>query len=147
MSTNDRFVTRSGRVAREIADHVLSMQTGQQLPTLAELAARYRVGVGTVQKALDMLRDEGCIEIEAHGQLGTFLRNANLTRLYQLVGSGVVVGVMPLPYSRRYEGLATGIRLAWKAEELPVLLSFHRGAEQRLRALASAHYDFVVMSQ
>src|SRR5690606_5195656 len=32
-------------------------------------------------------------------------------------------------------------------EELPVLLSFHRGAEQRLRALASAHYDFVVMSQ
>lgn len=140
------FVTRSGRVAQAIARRVLDLELGAQLPTVTELAGQHGVGIGTVQKAVTLLRDEGCIDIQARGTLGTFLRGVNVTRLCQVAGTGMLVGVMPLPYSRRYEGLATGLRQAWKAPELPLLLSFVRGAEQRLHAIMTSHQDFAVVS-
>jgi hypothetical protein len=54
---------------------------------------------------------------------------------------------MPLPFSRLYEGLATGITVAWKAQTITPLLTFRSGAESRVQSLVSRRQDFAVMSR
>jgi integrase len=46
------------------------LRAGDQLPTIAELAARHGVAVGTAHRALDLLRSEGLIEV-SRGRRGT----------------------------------------------------------------------------
>ena len=147
MLDTNPFVTRVGRAAQAIAEDLGGLEVGDRLPTMAEYAAKHKVGFGTVQKALEVLQDQGCIDLEARGQLGTFLQGIDRARLWAIRGQQALVGVMPLPYSRRYEGLATGLRAAWQSEHISLLLAFMRGAETRLDALVSGRYDFVVMSR
>ena len=54
---------------------------------------------------------------------------------------------MPLPYSKLYEGLATGLYKTFSSKKLPVSIAYMRGAESRLESLLSGRYDFVVMSK
>ncbi|WP_279073517.1 GntR family transcriptional regulator YhfZ, partial [Amedibacillus dolichus] len=59
-----------------------------------------------------------------------------------------IVGVMPLPYSKRYEGFATGIIVALENQyDLPVSLAYMRGAKNRVSMLLSNRYDFAVISK
>ncbi len=56
------------------------------------------------------------------------------------------MGVMPLPYTKRYEGLATGIYNAFESAELPFSMAFMRGASRRLEGLLDGKYNFIVVS-
>jgi len=140
-------MSQTGRVGQLLATSFLRLEPGDQVPTIAELAAAFEVGTGTVQKALDLLKDAGGVELQPRGHLGTFIRSVDRTALWKAAGADIVVGSMPLPYSRRYEALATGLRAAWPTDELELLLSFARGSEQRLQALTSNRVDFAVMSR
>jgi YhfZ C-terminal domain/Helix-turn-helix domain len=140
------FATSSGRVVQALADELSKLEIGDRLPPVATLAEKHRVGVGTIQKVLDLLQSRGCIELRARGHLGTVLCNADWARLWEIHGYATVSGVMPLPFSRRYEGLATGLCAAWSAEHLSPLLTFRSGAMSRLHSLASTRHDFAIMS-
>ncbi len=51
-------------IAAELRDQILSgdLLAGDQLPTVAELAARHGVSTGTAYRAIDRLRSEGLVE-------------------------------------------------------------------------------------
>ena len=53
----------------------------------------------------------------------------------------------PLPYTKRFEGLATGVRELTAGQPLTVQLQFQRGALNRLAALASHGCDWAVVSR
>ena len=57
------------------------------------------------------------------------------------------MGVMPLPYSKRYEGLATGLYKAFEKADIPFSLAFMRGAGKRIEALGLGKYDFAITSK
>ena len=50
-------------IAAELRDQIVTgrLHAGDQLPTIAELATRHGVAVGTVHRAMDLLRSEGLI--------------------------------------------------------------------------------------
>lgn len=52
-----------------------------------------------------------------------------------------------LPYSRRYEGLATGLRTAFEEAGTPFAITFMRGAGARTTALLEGKVDLVVLSR
>jgi hypothetical protein len=54
---------------------------------------------------------------------------------------------MPLPYSRRYEGLATGLRAAFEQARAPFAVTFVRRAHDRVAALLDGKVDLVVLSR
>ncbi len=54
---------------------------------------------------------------------------------------------MPLPYSKRYEGLATGLYKAFEDAHIPFSLAFMRGASKRIETLDFGKYDFAVVSK
>lgn len=128
-------LTRAGAAAVALARVLLLEHPGSRLPTVSEYAARLGVGLGTVQRALRMLEEGGAIELEARGRLGTYLTAIDRARLWETSQSGLLLGLMPLPYTRRYEGLATGLRASMAELEIPFSIAFMSGAHTRIKAL------------
>ncbi|MEV0280628.1 GntR family transcriptional regulator YhfZ [Streptomyces sp. NPDC050610] len=144
---DERFLTRNGLAARQLAALLLNHEQDARLPRVRDFAAQLGVGNGTVQAALQMLEEAGAIETVARGHLGTFLVRADRTILWRLAGLGTLLAAMPLPYSRRYEGLATGLRDAFEEAGAPFAITFMRGASARAAALLEDKVDLVVLSR
>ncbi|NLU75073.1 GntR family transcriptional regulator [Streptomyces sp. HNM0575] len=142
-----RFLTRNGMAARQLAALLLNHEADTRLPRLRDFAGELQVGNGTVQAALQLLEEAGAVETKARGHLGTFLVHSDRAILWRLAGLGTLLAAMPLPYSHRYEGLATGLRAAFERAGAPFAITFMRGASTRLGALLDGKADLVVLSR
>ncbi|MFI6345972.1 GntR family transcriptional regulator YhfZ [Streptomyces sp. NPDC050560] len=144
---DDRFLTRNGLAARQLAVLLLGVPPDTRLPRVRDLAQELGCGNGTVQAALRLLEESGGIETSARGHLGTFLVASDRAVLWRLSGLGTLLAAMPLPYSRRYEGLATGLRAAFDRAGTPFAITFMRGSDARAAALVEGKVDLVVLSR
>ncbi|AXK33221.1 GntR family transcriptional regulator [Streptomyces armeniacus] len=145
--SEERFLTRNGLAARQLAALLLHHEPDSRLPRLRDFAGELKVGNGTVQTGLQLLEEAGAIETKARGHLGTYLIRADRALLWRLAGLGTLLAAMPLPYSHRYEGLATGLRAAFEQSGAPFAITFMRGAATRLSALLEGKVDLVVLSR
>lgn len=142
----DGLLTRQGDAAIRIARELLSLRQGERIPRVQDYARKLHIGNGTVQAALHLLENSGAVKLAAAGHKGTYLVDMDYRRLWSVGGRSTLYGSMPLPYSRRYEGLATGLYGAVRKEGPPLALSYMRGARNRLAALHERHVDLVVLS-
>jgi YhfZ C-terminal domain/Helix-turn-helix domain len=140
------YLTRAGSVSIEIARRLLALEPGTRLATVADYAQELGTGVGTVQRAFKILEGEGAIRLEPRGRLGTYLAHVDRPTLWRASQQGLLIGLMPLPYTRRYEGLATGLRASLDALDVPFSIAFMSGASNRLKALQSGHH-FAITSK
>lgn len=141
------LVSKQGMAVVELANLLLTHQRGDRIQSVQQYAAEFGIGVGTVQAALAYLQEVGAVDLDSRGHLGTFIREINYPLLWSLTGQHHIVGGMPLPYSRRYEGLATGLHEAFEKSGVALNLLYTRGALNRLRALKEGKLDFVVLSR
>jgi hypothetical protein len=139
-------LTRAGIASIELAKRLLVLAPGSRLMTVAEYAREFHTGVGTVQRAFSILESEGAIRLEPRGRLGTYLAEVDRPELWRASQEGMMIGLMPLPYTRLYEGLATGLRASLEEMNVPFSIGFMSGAENRLRALGAGSH-FAVMSR
>jgi hypothetical protein len=146
VNTNSSYLTRAGLVSIELAKRLIVTEQGSRLSTVADYARELRTGVGTVQRAFKILESEGAINLESRGRLGTYLAAVDRPRLWHASQQGLMIGVMPLPYTRLYEGLATGLRASLEALDVPFSIAFMSGADNRLRALGASHH-FAITSK
>ncbi|MEV1024050.1 GntR family transcriptional regulator YhfZ [Streptomyces sp. NPDC050264] len=144
---DDRFLTRNGLAARQLAVLLMGHEPDTRLPRVKDFAQELGCGNGTVQAALRLLEEAGGISTAARGHLGTFLVRSDRAILWRLSGLGTLLAAMPLPYSRRYEGLATGLRAAFEEAGTPFAITFMRGAGDRTAALLEGKVDLVVLSR
>ncbi|MFH8731334.1 MULTISPECIES: GntR family transcriptional regulator YhfZ [unclassified Streptomyces] len=144
---DERFLTRNGLAARQLAVLLLNHEPDTRLPRIRDFAEELGCGNGTVQAALRLLEESGAIETAARGHLGTFLVRSERSILWRLSGLGTLLAAMPLPYSRRYEGLATGLRAAFEEAGTPFAITFMRGAGARTTALLEGKVDLVILSR
>lgn len=136
-----------GRVAVEIARDLLALRPGERMPRVQDYAQRCETGHGTVQNALRSLIDAGAVKVEARGHMGTFLVEADYRKLREIAGLSSLLGLMPLPYTRRYEGLASGLYEAVRQSDIPFSIGYMRGARSRIAALRRGQADFAVLSR
>ena len=141
-----QFMRKQGAVAVELARLLLTLEPGDRLPPIADLAQRFDVGNGTIHEALKSLESVGAIQLKRRGHLGTVLVHTDDAKLWQISGNSTIMGLMPLPYSRRYEGLATALYECFDAIGLPLSVGYMRGSSQRVQALCDGNADFVVTS-
>jgi hypothetical protein len=148
MANSDLFplLSKQGQVAVKLARLLLAHQPGDKLSRVRDYADKFGVGVGTVQSAFRYIQQIGAIKLDTRGHLGTFVQDLDFQLLWSITGQEYIVGAMPLPYSRRYEGLATGLHAAFNQGNIPLNLIFNRGANNRLKALLRGNCDFAVMS-
>ncbi|RLV57015.1 GntR family transcriptional regulator [Aeromicrobium phragmitis] len=147
MSRMQVLMSKAGAVAHQLAVELSSAAPGDRMATVQELSERHGVGKGTVQAALALLEEAGAVRIRPRGKLGTFIAEIDHSLIWELAGGQSVSVAMPLPYSRRYEGLATGLHAAFGRAGVPLTLMFVRGSIDRARALQQERADFAVMSR
>lgn len=138
---------RYGSVAENLALRLLAMQPGDRMDTVGQLATDFGTGRGTVQSALQVLAREGCVELESRGSLGSFVRRLDTHKLLVRAGLSPIIGVMAVPYSLHFQGLAAGLARAFEREQLPLVLAHLRGGKQRLHFLRTGRCDFAVISR
>ena len=143
----EALLHKNGKVILTLAREFLTRSPGERIDTVAGYAQRFGTGRGTVQSALKFLQEVGAVVLETRGHLGTFLLSLDYKVLWEAADFGTIMAVMPLPYSARYEGLATGLFKAFEEAGLPFSLAFMRGAARRIDALLAGKYNFAVMSK
>jgi hypothetical protein len=141
------LLSKQGLVVTELARTLLAAAPGKRSGRVQEYAEQFQVSVGTVQAALEYIQASGAARLEARGRLGTYVSELNYPLLWSLALHRPIIGAMPLPYSRRFEGLATGIRSLFALQPIDLDLRFMRGAAQRLQGLASYECDWALVSR
>jgi hypothetical protein len=131
----------------KLARILISQRPGDRLRPIHEYAEEFDTGVGTTHAATAYLQRTGAVALDRRGHLGTFVREIDYPKLWRLCGQSHIVGGMPLPYSRRLEGLATGLYEAFGEAGVALNLVYSRGAHNRLQALSSGHLDFALLSR
>ena len=138
----------NGLATMELAKIFLTINVGDKIPTVTEFNEKIGAARGTIQNSIKLLQKEKAIVLESRGHLGTFLIEKSTQILLEFSGITSIVGVMPLPYSKRYEGLATGLIMEMtNAYNLPVSLAYMRGAHNRVNMLLSDRYDYAIVSK
>lgn len=126
---------------------LLALREGERLEPVHQLAAQFGTGRGTVQSALKVLTDEGAVALESHGNRGSFIRELDRERLLAKAGIAPLIGIMPVAYSLRFQGLATGLKRASDQAGLPLVLALVRGGKNRIHFLRTGRCDFAVVSR
>lgn len=147
MDIRNKIYSRNGLAVIELAKELILCKEGEKIPTIADLTDRLQISRGTIQSAFRTLEDEGTIELSNRGHMGSYLQKKDLRTLLELTGYNYIVGAMPLPYSKTYEGLATA--LISQLNGIGVItasLSYMRGALNRIQMLLNRRYEYVVMS-
>lgn len=139
------FIKKEGVVITTLARYLLGEQCGNRLKTIDELAGELHSSVGLTQAALKTLESSGAIRIERRGRNGSFLVEMDNKILLSHVDLNNVVCAMPLPYTRLYEGLASGLKAQF--EGIPFYYAYMHGADIRVECLLDGVYDMAVVSR
>jgi len=141
------LMQKNGIVAMSLAREFLGMSVGDRLETVAAYSEKFQMARGTVQAALELIKTSGAIDVRPRGHLGTFISFIDYKKLWEFTDYGTCLGVMPLPYSKRYEGLATALYQLAEESVIPFSLAYMRGSQSRIDGLLKGRYDFAVMSK
>ena len=139
--------SKNGYVTYILAREFLKYKVGDRIPTITEWCEKLNIARGTMQNALKSLVRNKAIRIDTKGHVGSYLVQKDVEILLKLAGISSIVGVMPLPYSKRYEGLASGLLVTMENHyNIPVSMAFMRGSKNRVSMLKSNRYDFAILS-
>lgn len=143
----EEFLKKKGIIVNFLASDLLQKKKGDRVPSVTDYQTKYEVARGTIQNALSFLKDREAIEVKSHGHLGTFIEEINYSILQEYALSDTILGTMTLPYSRLYEGLATGIYDVFKENNIKLNLAYIRGSKERVRSIVNKTYRFAVISK
>ncbi len=144
---NELLLSKQGLAVMRVAQALLEISPGDRVEPVQEQSSRHGASVGTIQAALDYLHTSGAAAIEARGRLGSFAISLDYPQLWRFVQRRALIGALPLPYTRRIEGLATGLRQQCNQHALELNMRFMRGSTQRLQALSAGEFDWAIMSR
>ncbi len=141
------LISKRGAVAIAIAEDLLHVSMGERIRTIRDYASSLDVSVGTIETAFDSIESMRAVKLESKGRSGTFVSYVSYPILWLIARGRPIVGGMPLPWSRRIQGLATGIRVHCSQEPCDLDLRYLRGSINRLSALASKSLDWALVSR
>lgn len=129
-----------------LARYFLGASVGDHVLTVRDLARVHGSSIGAVSSALTALERDGVISLEKRGRRGTILERRSLGQLWAAAEREPIIIALPLPSTRRYEGLATAIKTLLTKVDIEAFFIFVRGSRQRLRALKKSRCHVAVMS-
>lgn len=142
------LVTKNAYAIEFISRYFISKEEGSKILTISQFEELIPVARGTIQNSIKLLTESKAVTIQSRGKLGSFLIEKDSKILLQYAGINFLVGVMPLPYSKIYEGLSTGLLYTMENKlNIPVNMAYMRGAERRIEMILNQRYDFAIVSK
>ena len=136
---------KTSQVILEIVKDLFTLNIGDKMKSVRTYVSMLDASQGTVQNAINYLVEEGAIAIDKRGSLGSFLVKFDKKKLLKLIGKQHIIGCMPLPYSKRYEGLASGLS-GLGDEDVRFHLMYMRGSTNRVSTLIEGSVDYAITS-
>jgi len=144
----EQLLSKNGTATMKLSRELMNYAIGDRIPTITEFSDRINFARGTIQNAMKNLINSKAIGIESKGHLGSYLVYKNQSILLEFAGITYLVGAMPLPYSKRYEGLASGIIISGEnRDSTPLDLAYMRGSKSRMSMIDHGRYDFAIVSR
>ncbi|NIY84268.1 GntR family transcriptional regulator YhfZ [Vibrio hepatarius] len=140
-----QYISKEGAAIMNVAQYLMTTTEGDRLRTIDSLSEEFNVSVGFIQKALTTIEQRGAVTLSKQGRNGTFISKLDYRELVSCAGISNVVCAMPLPYTRHYEGLASGLKE--QLGSLPIYFAHMRGASVRAECLRNGTYDLAIMSK
>ncbi|WP_064607871.1 GntR family transcriptional regulator YhfZ [Photobacterium sp. J15] len=140
-----QYISKEGAAIINIARYLMTTSVNDRLRTIDSLSEDIGVSVGFIQKALSTVEQQGAVTLSKQGRNGTFISKLDYQGLVKLAGFSHVVCAMPLPYTKHYEGLASGLKQ--QIGSLPLYFAHMRGAGVRAECLKEGTYDIAIMSK
>ena len=144
---NQQFYQKKGLIVSQFANWLITMKKNDKLPTFSEMQEQLGVSRGTVQNALKFLIDAKAVDIRTRGKMGSYINDINPLILQQFCSRAQINGLMPLPYSRTLECLATALYKCFSNQQLKFVLSYAGGSSNRYSMLLSDAFDFAISSK
>lgn len=147
MGTEERSVLyqKIGVTIRKLALHLLSKSVGDRIYPISQYQEEFGVSRGTIQNAVNYLKEIGAVVLTHHGYQGTYIESINYAKLQEHCFRQGLMGIMPLPYSATYEGFATA--MYDQLRDLKFNMAYARGAVGRIDLVLSEAYQFAICSQ
>ncbi|MDV5170690.1 GntR family transcriptional regulator YhfZ [Photobacterium rosenbergii] len=139
------YISKEGAAIINIARYLMSTTVNDRLRTIDALSEDIGVSVGFVQKALTTIEQQDAVRLSKQGRNGTFISKLDYRALAKLTGFSHIVCAMPLPYTKHYEGLASGLKQ--QIGDLPLYFAHMRGAGVRAECLLEGTHDIAIMSK
>ncbi|CAH0524897.1 GntR family transcriptional regulator YhfZ [Vibrio hippocampi] len=140
-----QYIKKNGQAIIELARYFMLMEVGTRVLTVDELSKKIACSVGYIAKSIKEIEAIGAIHLERQGRNGTIVKSINFKKLVELADFGRLVCAMPLPYTKRYEGLASAIKD--QIDIVPLYFAHMRGADVRAECLKNGVYDIAIMSK
>lgn len=134
-----------GVTISNLALNLLSKNVGDRIWSISQYQENFGVSRGTMQNAFRYLEEKGAISLERHGYQGTYIKTMDPVKLQENCLFQQILGIMPLPYSRTYEGFATAIYE--QLNKVRFNMAYARGAVGRIKLVETGTYQFAVVSQ
>lgn len=148
MDYRQLLLSKNGLATLYLSREFIKCALNHKIPTVTEFSDKLALSRGTVQNSIKFLQDNEAIGLTSKGHLGTFLEFKNMRILLDFAGITSIVGAMPLPYSRKYEGFASGLITALENQyNIPSSLAYMRGAKNRVSMVLANRYDFAIISK
>ena len=136
---------KTSKVVLEIVKDLFALNVGDKMKSVRAYVKLLDSSQGTVQNAINYLVETKGIAIDKRGSQGSYLVKFDKNIILSLIGKRHIVGCMPLPYSKRYEGLASGLS-GLGNETMRFHLMYMRGSTNRLSRLLEGSVDYVITS-
>lgn len=142
------LLSKVGSTTATLSRLFICLDPMDKIKTVTEFSKQLKVSRGTIQNSIRFLTDLDAIKLESRGHLGTYIIEKDVMKLLQISGLNYIIGAMPLPYSKRYEGLSTAIIQSIENNlDIPINMSYMRGSKNRIEMLLSGRYDFAITSK
>lgn len=143
----EEFLSKTGKAIKLIAGDLILMNSNESMPIISEFQKKHGMSRGTVQNALNYLKEEKIIKTVNKGCQGTVVQYINYRKLQEIVISGTIRGTMPLPYSKLYEGFATGMYDSFQKAGIPLSMAYVRGSKERMGLILENSIQFAIVSK
>ena len=85
MRKENRGMNKKEQAILSIAREIVFSEAGERIPSIIEYSQKYNISVGLIQKALMSLQEEGALEIERRGVLGSYIKKLIMRHLWKKV--------------------------------------------------------------
>jgi hypothetical protein len=141
-----RVESKSTQAVRALARRLLVLD-GEKLPPTDELAEQAGVGIGTVAKALEFLRQEGALHVRRTQRSGTTVERLDHGHLWNHAAYGPVRGGLPIQLDISLDAVAVALTEALDAVGVQASLTHRAGAVRRVEAIKAGEFGFTVISR
>jgi hypothetical protein len=133
-------------VTKKLAAYFLSLQNGESIQSIRNISRTMQASLGLISQSIAEIEESGAVSIERRGQLGSFINNISIGKLWLLaVGEPLVIS-HTLPSNRRYEGLAAAIKQSFSDAGIEIYFIFIRGSRTRIKALRDHRCHIAITS-